>query len=499
LQDKNISIVQTFIRLKLHFPILNTSLSNFFPKPPLKMYFFILTFTAFSASIPEENDVWVLDAETLPKALSLQPKLLVEFYAPWCDHCKEFAPEYSRAASQLRKKGIRVGKIDGSQHRPLVDKYKIKGYPSLIYFVDGQPTEFTAPRTADAVVEWVTERQDRKIWKTHEVGGISTAAEKHRLIAVYFGNVSDSERSVFEFAAINVKDVLFLETNEKEEAEEFNVKAPKVVLWVDKEKRVYENDFSTLEVVKFIEKMKPAKVHEFNDKTAKMIFDYQSTTFFFLRNNEDKDKYQAGLEELAQEFKEEFIFTAVDLNGTGNPDKLSKALGISYKEQPLSLIVDFHDMFNKYKAQITEKEEIRRFINDYKEKKLVAYYKTEPLPETEFENSVKVLVGLNYNTTISDASKDVLVLYCVKDHPKCTEFMPIYERIAKDFKKWEGFLPCKFDLGTNEAEGLVIKMIPHLRLFKKDDKEGLSYGVDFTKGGVKGFLRQTIRKDMEDL
>lgn len=64
---------------------------------------------------------------------------LVEFYAPWCGHCKNLAPEYAKAAKGL--KGIaNIAAIDASNEKIDV---QVQGYPTIKLYVDGKATDYS--------------------------------------------------------------------------------------------------------------------------------------------------------------------------------------------------------------------------------------------------------------------------------------------------------------------------------------------------------------------
>lgn len=43
----------------------------------------------------------VLEESDYPSVIDEFPYVMIEFYAPWCGHCKQLAPDYALAAKLL--------------------------------------------------------------------------------------------------------------------------------------------------------------------------------------------------------------------------------------------------------------------------------------------------------------------------------------------------------------------------------------------------------------
>lgn len=74
-------------------------------------------------------------------ALDNSKDVLVEFYAPWCGHCKSLAPKYEILAKAFASEsGVVIAKVDADKHRSLGERFGVQGFPTLKFFAKGDKT-----------------------------------------------------------------------------------------------------------------------------------------------------------------------------------------------------------------------------------------------------------------------------------------------------------------------------------------------------------------------
>ena len=107
-----------------------------------------------SAFYSAGDDVVTLTPKNFDNVKKSKGVWMIEFYAPWCGHCKNLTPEWKKAATALR--GIvNVAAVDADKHKELGSQFGVQGFPTIKIFgaKKDSPTDYQGGRTAKDLVD----------------------------------------------------------------------------------------------------------------------------------------------------------------------------------------------------------------------------------------------------------------------------------------------------------------------------------------------------------
>lgn len=348
------------------------------------------------------------------------------------------APEFAKAAQTLKEQGseIKLAKVDATEESELAEKHGVRGYPTLKFYRNKSPIDYTGGRKADDIVTWVTKKTGPAAKDLKSIDDAKALIENNKVAVIgFFKDIESDDAKKFLDVCNAVDDQVFGIASDEQVLGEYKAKDGQVILFkkFDDGKAVYDGKIEEDDLKKFISVNALPLVVDFNQETAQKIFggEIKSHLLVFLSKEAGHfDKYADGIIEPAKKYRGEILFVTINTDEADH-ERILEFFGMKKDEVPAMRIIKLEQDMAKYKpdnAELTS-ENVLEFVTAFFEDKLKRHLLTEDVPEDWDKNDVKILVGTNFHEVALDKTKNVLVEFYAPWCGHCKQLAPIYDQV----------------------------------------------------------------------
>lgn len=422
-----------------------------------------MTYSHLAEGAPVE-----LTADNFQNHISSHDQTLVEFFAPWCGHCKALKPEYEEAARRLHP-NHKIATVDCTVHSDLCAQYQVRGYPTLkLIRKDGSVSEYEDARKADAIVKYVIKQASPAfiVAKTQdEVDAFKKAAGSDLKVVLYTTSEDSDAATAFKKTASALR-------NDVDFAISTGATGDKVTLYrtFDTPEVTFEGPITTDAVNAWIKneslplvgEIGPENYHKYVERDLPLLW-----AFLDFSNAEQND-LPAKLAPVAAKHRSSVILVKIDGQRWGDH---AKTFGLTGSLP--GLVIEDRKVRKNYvfpeNTPVTA-EAVDQHIADFIAGKLTATVRSEEIPEKN-DGPVKIVVGKTWDSIVMDDSKDVFIEFYAPWCGHCKSLAPKYEQLGKVFSgEQDKVVIAKID-GVENDTPVDIQGFPTMFLYPANDKK----------------------------
>jgi protein disulfide-isomerase-like protein len=429
--------------------------------------------------IAEEKQpaVLVLSENNWNETLDANPNIIVEFYAPWCGHCKHFASDYGKAAETL-KGTLAVAKVDCTQDGALCESQGVQGYPTIKLYLNKAPIDFNGERSADSLVNWAKKKLGGPFTKLTTADAVKEFLAKAPAAVGFFRQASGSEYDAYVNVANTNEDLAFgLVAEDAGLSAQFVDTVPGAVFARPENvggQVKYSGASWAPEFSDWLLANQLGAVDELGPNNFRRYVAFgRPLVICFLDNDKKDEKEQllTSLKNVAKDFEGKFTFGWSD--GVQWRQVAERWYG-EFTDLPVMVQLNFQDDKQLgYPQGLPVKEEpVKKWLTDIYEGKLKWKPKSQPIPETQ--GPLKVIVADTIEETIN-SEKDVLIEFYAPWCGHCQALAPTFEKLAETLKDVPSVVIGKFDATANDVKHLstissLVQGFPTIVFWPKDSK-----------------------------
>ncbi|KAG8865352.1 protein disulfide-isomerase precursor [Tulasnella sp. 330] len=390
------------------------------------------------ASAALASDVIDLTMDDFESVVGKENLILVEFFAPWCGHCKALAPEYEKAATELAEKNIKIAKVDCVDQGELCGQHGVTGYPSLKVFRDGTPTDYGGPRKADGIVSYMIKQSLPAVSEVTAANHDEFKAADKVVLVAYLSTPTDAPASVYSSVAqAHRDDYMFGLSTDAAAATAAGVTPPAIVLYKKFDEGRVDfpatgiKDATDAVLTKFVVGNAMPLMDEVSGENYPVYAQSGLPLAYLFVDPESEGKQTAidAVKPAAIEYKGDINFVWIDAVKFVDH---AKSLGVPTESFPRFIITDMASGFKYPLPGTPNAASVTEFVKQFSAGKLEPSLKSADVPEKNDE-PVTVVVGSEYSKIALDESKDVFIEFYAPWCGHCKRLAPIYEELGEHF------------------------------------------------------------------
>jgi len=409
------------------------------------------------------SDVLELTDKNFKDQVQGKEILLVEFFAPWCGHCKKLAPQYETAATELlgNDPPIPIAKVDCvGDGKETCGKYGVSGYPTLKIFRNGEfSQEYDGPRDSKGIVSYMKKNSgpssvelkdykalEKKLGNSEEivVVGFFTkdGALKERFIAA-----ADQKRNSYTFA--HTEDAAAME--EAGHKDDIVLYRPKHLhaKFEDPKVAMGNPNAATNEIITFIKDNHAGLVGHITPDFSDMFKKPLVVVYYKLdwkKNLKGSGYWRNRVGRVAKKFKGDITFAVA-----AKSDYEAKMSDWSWDANDESVhAVGFKGTAIYKMTEDFSVSNLEKFATEFKNGELKPFIKSEKVPENN-DGPVKVVVGETFDEIVNDPTKDVLIEFYAPWCGHCKSLEPKYTELGDKLKDVKDVVIAKMDATANDV------------------------------------------------
>ncbi|XP_065060543.1 protein disulfide-isomerase A3-like [Rhopilema esculentum] len=420
----------------------------------------------FFLAVASASDVLEYTDSNFDSEIKDKEIALVEFFAPWCGHCKRLAPEYETAATKLKKNDppVPLIKVDCTEGgKETCGKHGVSGYPTLKIFKNGKMTQdYEGPRQADGIVGYMKKHSGpaSKEYKDLDKLQNRLADAEDNLIVGFFSEEDNTMHKRFAKAADNKRnDFDFAHTFAPEILKHYNYENAIVIFRPSHLHAKFEDPFvaitdpeeSVLNIERFIDDNQFGMVGQVRGNNEAKFMKPVIIAYYnvdWRRNKKGTQYWRNRVARIAKKFKGKPISFAI-----ANKGEYTRQIDDWKLDQTQDVLVAAKNAQGEVfllKDEPFSVANLEKFVNDFVDGKLKPYIKSEPIPENN-DGPVKVVVGETFKDIVLDETKDVLIEMYAPWCGHCKSLEPKYNELGEKMKDVKDIVIAKMDATANSS------------------------------------------------